>query len=324
MEKVLNQEEIDAMVRAARGGAASGAGSSQVQPWDVRQAGHIGREQLRSISLLHEDFARNLTHSLGAYLRIAFEAKLVSAEHVIYRDFLAGVPEASYLASCQLTPLGVAALLHLDLAVAFPLVDVLLGGEGKVTLPAREITEIEEQILETIMRILCRELQTAWQSLALEFRFDQRQKPEPAQRLMPTEERTLSLSFEITVAESRGTLSVVVPAVVSNALLRKLASGWTHARPMRSEAADRLRSRLLECPFRVELGVSRIAVTLRELLELTPGTLLALRSRIDQPASVLVGEERIFSALVARRGRFRAAQILVAGEEKKSSKEKVS
>ncbi len=81
---------------------------------------------------------------------------------------------------------GATALMHMDLAVAFPLVDVLLGGEGKVSVPAREITEIEDQILETIMRILCRELQIAWQSLALEFQFDQRQKPEPAQRLMHT------------------------------------------------------------------------------------------------------------------------------------------
>ena len=324
MEKVLNQEEIDAMVREARGGNASLAQASDVMPWDVRQAGQIGREQLRSISLLHEDFARNLTNSLGAYLRIAFEAKLVSAEHVIYRDFLAGVPEASYLASCHLAPLGATALMHMDLAVAFPLVDVLLGGEGKVSVPAREITEIEDQILETIMRILCRELQIAWQSLALEFQFDQRQKPEPAQRLMHTEERTLSLSFEITVAENRGTLSVVVPAVVSNALLRKLASGWTRARTPRSESAERLRNRLLECPCCMELGVAHIPVTLRELLELAEGKVLPLRRRISEPALLLVGDEPVFTALVAKRGDLRAAQILSAFENRKTVKESLS
>jgi flagellar motor switch protein FliM len=324
MEKVLNQEEIDAMVRVARGGAPDEASANNVTPWDVRQAGQIGREQMRSISLLHEGFARNLTHSLGAYLRIGFEAKLVSAEHVVYRDFLAGIPEATYLASCHLAPVGANALLHLDLAVAFPLVDVLLGGEGKVVVPTREITEIEEQILETVMRILCRELQTAWQALALEFQFDQRQQPEPAQRLMATEDKTLSLSFEITVAENRGTLSVVVPAVVSNALLRKLSCGWARTRPTRSESETRLRARLLDCPFQMELGIAGVRVPLRELLGLSPGKLLVLQHRTEEPALLLVGEETMFTAVVAKRGSRRAAQILEVLPKPASKKERAS
>ncbi len=75
MEKVLNQEEIDAMVRQARsGGAAESALPAQprVELWDVRRAGQIGREQLQAITTLHEGFARNLTHALGAYLRVVF------------------------------------------------------------------------------------------------------------------------------------------------------------------------------------------------------------------------------------------------------------
>ena len=85
MEKVLNQEEIDAMVRAARSrgaGEAEQAAEIQVELWDARRAGLIGREQLAAITLLHEGFARNLTHSLGAYLRVVFQAALVSARCV--------------------------------------------------------------------------------------------------------------------------------------------------------------------------------------------------------------------------------------------------
>lgn len=107
MEKVLNQEEIDAMVRAARGGGGdAGTHQAVVVPWDVRRAGQIGREQLQAISTLHETFARNLTHSVGAYLRVAFTAALVSAEHLTYSEFLQRVPEVTYLATCKLSPVG--------------------------------------------------------------------------------------------------------------------------------------------------------------------------------------------------------------------------
>jgi flagellar motor switch protein FliM len=112
MEKVLNQEEIDDMVRAARSGTAiAGSTAPVVQAWDVRQAGQIGREQLRAINQLHELFARNLTTSVGDYLRIAFDCSLVSAEHLTYREFLHSVPEKTHLASIELAPVGAVAVL---------------------------------------------------------------------------------------------------------------------------------------------------------------------------------------------------------------------
>ena len=92
---------------------------------------------MQAINRLHQAFARNLTHSLGAYLHIQFAAALVSGEHLSFEEFLQSIPEVTYLASCKLAPVGASALVRLDLAVAFPLIDVLLGGEGKGDAPAR-------------------------------------------------------------------------------------------------------------------------------------------------------------------------------------------
>ncbi len=314
MEKVLDQEQIDAMVRAARGGGRASEPKTKAQvvtAWDVHQAGQIGREQMRSISTLHENFARNLTHSLGAYLRIVFAASLVSAEHLTYSEFLQRIPEVAYLASIKLAPLEAMALLQMDLSVAFSLIDVLLGGEGASAVPGREITEIEEQILETVMRILCRELETAWSALSLEFQFEYRQRPDQVRHLMTAEEKTLSISFELTLADTRGMLNIVIPAVVSNTLLRKISAGWSASkRHLPSEIGRRLRARLLECPFRAELNVASEGIPLRTLVGLHPGDLTDLRCRAGQPGILLVGGREIFTAAIARRGPLRVAQLL--------------
>src|SRR6202166_3289250 len=143
MEKVLNQQEIDAMVRAARsiGTRADAATGPVVQAWDIRQAGQIGSEQLRAINQLHELFARNLTNAVSGYLRVGFECGLVSAEHLTYREFLQRIPEKTYLASVDLLPVGAVAVLQLDIAIAFPIIDVMLGGEGKASESTRAITK---------------------------------------------------------------------------------------------------------------------------------------------------------------------------------------
>jgi flagellar motor switch protein FliM len=314
MEKVLNQEEIDAMVRATRPGnaVASPAGSGPVvQPWDIRQAGQIGREQLHSINQLHEVFARNLTHSIGAYLRIAFDCSLVSAEYLTYREFVQRIPEKTYLASCDLTPAGVPSLLQLDLAIAFPIIDVLLGGEGKGGDAVRDITEIEEQVLESIVRVICHELQSAWEAISLVFNFGQRLQIAQAQRLMPPDEKNLCLSFEIKMSETRGTLNLAVPAVVSNALLRKLSTELSYQRPRGLiEARRQIEKRLLDCFFSVELSLPHLLVPLQSLAELTPGTVLPLPRSASVPAVLQVEEVRLCKAAPVRVNSRRAARVV--------------
>ncbi|HEV2469737.1 MAG TPA: FliM/FliN family flagellar motor switch protein [Candidatus Sulfotelmatobacter sp.] len=313
MEKVLNQEEIDAMVRAARSGGTDTGTPVQphVEPWDFRRAGQIGREQLQSITQLHEVFARNLTHSLGAYLRVVFAATLVSAEHLTFREFLQRIPETTYLASCRLNPMAAYAALQLDLKIAFPIIDLLLGGEGKSIAATREITDIEEQILDSVARIVCRELGAAWQALSLEACFEQHLDNAAAQRLMPPEEKVLSLSFEVTMPDIRGGLNLSVPATVSNALLRKMSVDWSHHRPRDGgESRHRLMRQLLNCPFETCLGAKDVQMPVREIRRLAPGNQIAFNRKASDAASLVIEGVEMFHATPARLGAFRAARLL--------------
>jgi flagellar motor switch protein FliM len=194
--------------------------------------------------------------------------------------------------------------------VAFPLIDVLLGGEGKSPAPARELTDIEEQILETVMRIICRELQTAWQSLSLEFRFEQRQQLGQVQQLMGTAEKTLLLSFEINVLESRGTLNVAVPAIVSNELLRKVTRAGMAKPRVRPESGRRLRARMLESRFESELCLVELRIPVGDLSAMAKGSVLSLHRKLSEPAVLQVGTHQLFNALPARSGLQRAAHLL--------------
>jgi flagellar motor switch protein FliM len=312
MEKVLNQQEIDEMVRAARSGKAVAAATGPVvQPWDVRHAGRIGSEQLLAINQLHETFARNLSTAIAGYLRIVFECRLVSAEHLTYREFLQCVPEKTYLGSIDLVPAGALAVLQLDLAIAFPIIDIMLGGEGTSSETNRELTEIEEQVLEGIVRIMCRELQSSWQAISLEFNFSQRQHFLLTQRLMPPEEKNLCLSFEVKMSETRGTLNLAIPAVVSNALLRKISSDSSYQRrrsPL--EARLQIQKKLLDCSFPVELSMPGLQVPLQKLSELAPGALLPFSRNASTPAVMLVDDVRLCSATPVRVNNRRAARVL--------------
>ncbi len=312
--EVLDHEQIESPVCAAPGEAAASSQTTtgaKVSVWDPRQAGQIDGEQMRAIRLVHEAFATNLTDAMGAFLRSGFEAALVSAEYLSYGEFLRRTPEGTCLASCKLAPLNVTALLQMDSSIAFPLVDLLLGGEGKGEPPARALTEIEQEILETAVQIVFQELQKAWSALALEFQFAQCQPREEAQRLLPFEEKILSLSFEMALAEGRGTMNLAIPAVVFQALLRKVSAQYDCPKPRaRLDSSSRLRTLLQQCMVPVELGIATVRVPMPELMRLAPGSVLFMNQPLDQPATLSVSGLPVFSALVARHGAWRAAQVI--------------
>jgi flagellar motor switch protein FliM len=118
---VLNQEEIDAMFRAAlRRGQGSASLAPTFQRCDFKQAGQIKKDQVRAIANLHEGFTRNLTNALGTYLRVIFEVNLVSVEQLTFREFLQRIPDLAYLATFQVKPMGATAALDLEPSLAFP------------------------------------------------------------------------------------------------------------------------------------------------------------------------------------------------------------
>jgi flagellar motor switch protein FliM len=317
MEKTLKQNEIDALFEAARSSAPESArpeARARAVPYNFSSAGQISTEQLRAISMLNDLFARNLTHNLAAWLRTRFQVNLVSAEQIQFNEFLLRVPEISYVASVRLEPLGALSVLQLDLALAPPIVDLLLGGEGKDG-PLREITDIEESILGSLVEIVCRELTAAWQPVGLSFNFERRQMQTQVARIMPVTEKTLCLSFEIRMPHSSGLLNLAFPAVVANTILRRLTSDWGRRRRHAGETRERMEANARRIRFGGSLQLPSVHLSASSIENLEPGTIL----RFDLPANTLpelrVGGQPLSQAQAIRKGPHRAARIESSASE---------
>ncbi len=310
MEKILSQQEIDAMVRAARGGGKAEAVAPSVVPCDFAQTSLIGGAAMSAITYMHETFARGLTQRMTAFLQTEVTVALVSAESLPFLDYLDRVPDQSYLASVSVMPLAAQAALQIDLGITFALMDSLLGGLGQAEPPGRPISEIEDPILRDLIGLFCQELEGPWKLLPLSFHLENPTLPGDFQRLIPFQERILALSFEIKLNSASGAFSFAFPPVVSGALLRRLSRQIEERRPRKQPGAQaRMRRLLRECTFPVDLSLFEVPVTAEDLLELQPGMILPLRYGVDRPATVTTAGTPAFAAHVARRGVHRVAQL---------------
>ena len=199
-------------------------------------------------------------------------------------------------------------MLQLDLALAPPIIDLLLGGEGRDG-PLRELTDIEESILGSVVEIICRELTAAWQQVGLSFNFERRQMQTQVARVMSVTEKTLCLSFEIRMPHSSGLLNLAFPAVVANTILRRLTSDWSRSR----RHAGEIRAQMEAAARRILVGASLQLPTVRlaasGIENLQPGMVL----RLDLPANIVpvwrVGGQSISRAQAIRQGAYRGARI---------------
>jgi flagellar motor switch protein FliM len=311
MEKMLRQDEIDALFQAARDSTAEAGkseGKDRIMPYSFSSAGQISTEQLRAISMLNDLFARNLTHNLSAWLRTHFQVNLVSAEQIPFNDFLLRIPEISYVASVRLEPLGALSVLQLDLGLVPPMIDLLLGGEGRAGM-ARELTDIEESILGSVVEIICRELTAAWQPVCLSFNFERRQMQTQVARVISVSEKTLCLSFEIRMPHNSGLLNLAFPAVVANTILRRLTSDWGRRRRHAPEVRTRMEASARRIQFGGALQLPAVRLPATAVEKLFPGAVLSLRLPAGTEPEWRVGGQLVARGKAIRHGERRAAQI---------------
>jgi flagellar motor switch protein FliM len=315
VEKKLDQSEIDSLFASMRADVAVDADvpvaaaepAVKKDAFNFSRAGQISNEQMKAISTVNDLFARNLTNNLGAWLRSQFQVTLVSGEQMMYSEFLERLPAVTYLCSARLEPLDALGVVQMDLTLAPPMVDLLLGGNGRAG-PLREPTDIEEQILMSVMEIVVRELNGAWQPVGLKFASERREKEAQVSRLMPLAEKTLCVSFEIRMPDAQGVLNLCLPAVVLNTILRRLI-GEDRPRRRSGEARARLSGLMSEVKFGAVLQFPPMRLNARELSELAPGKVLRLPLPRHAMAELRVGGLPIFQAQAVRSGEHRGAQV---------------
>jgi len=312
MDKVLGQAAIDALFASALAGGDQSATLDSpdlgVEVYNFSRAGQISNDQMRAIGTVNDLFARNLMHTVGAWLRTEFQVALVSGEQMAYNEFVDRIPEKTYVSSVRLEPLGAPGLLEVELALASPIVDLLLGGTGKAE-PERPLTDIEDLIMVSVVQMIVKELNVAWIPVGLHYTFDKRESSAQVARMMPAGEKTLCVCFEVKMPEAQGVINLCLPSVVLNTILRKLITETSRPRRRSPEMKVRVRELLGETTVGAVLQFPPVRLRARELSGLEIGSVVRLPVPRHAAAELRVGGLALGRARAVRMGEHRGARM---------------
>jgi flagellar motor switch protein FliM len=311
MERVLSQEEIDDVFRNLRDTQAEDPGLHALA-YDFRRPDRIAKDQLRAIHLLHENFSRSLASSLSAYLRAYVAVNLVSVEQLSYMEFSQCLPSPTCLATLGMKPFEGNAVLELNPALVFPIIEMLLGGNARTPLKvAREITEIEQSVMDGIFRLIMQDLKAAWHSVTpLDFTIEAHETEPQLLRILAPNEAVVAVSIEIRIGENSGMMNIGIPSIVVKMLRNKFDQQWSLRK---SESTEQEQERVLRLirPAQMRLDGRLSGPTLRvmDLMDLKEDDVLTFDYPVGRFVDLSVNGKLKFRGRIVTTGSKRAFQI---------------
>jgi flagellar motor switch protein FliM len=312
MNRVLSQHEIDNAFRTAHQVGGTGDPAAIAQVYDFRRTDRIAKDQLRTIHLLHENFARSLGSSLSAYLRSYVVVNLISVEQLSFGEFTQSIPSPTSLVALGMKPYDGSAVLELNPSLVFPILEMLLGGSGKApTKLTREITEIEQSILDGLLRVILDDLRNAWMTVAaMEFSIETHQTEPQLLQILAQNEAVVAIAIEVRIGETSGMMNLGIPSIIVKMLRKKFDAHRTvrKAQPTDEEYA-RIMRLIRPAMLRLDARLNGPKLAVPEMLELKEGDILSFDFPATRPLDLTVNNSLKFQGEVVAFGNNRALRI---------------
>ncbi|MDR1736013.1 MAG: flagellar motor switch protein FliM [Oscillospiraceae bacterium] len=310
MSDVLSQAEIDALLSKFDAGEmeieTDNANSGlKVKGYDFRTANRFHKEQIRTLEILYDTFARLLSNYLSGTMRVMATADVVGIEELKYQEFINALPAPVILAILRQPPLIGPILFEISPDIAYSMISRLLGGQPSISAGnAREFTEIELVLVERILRQFMPLFVEGWSKvIKTSISLDRIETSPQFAQIVASNETVAIVSINVKLADTEGMVNVCLPHLalepVSNQLTTKFMyqSGETSKKQEELERdREDIKTRIERTPLDVTAVFNTTSAMVRDVLGLAVGDVLRLDHALAEPMTVMVGHLPKFKA----------------------------
>ena len=305
MADILSQEEIDALLEVVEeegdtlSSEVESTDTRQVILYDFKRPNRVSKEQLRAVKGIHDKMARNLASQISSIMRSIVEIQLHSVDQMTYGEFLMSLPSPTSFNVFSIKPLDGNCIIEINPSIAFPMIDRLLGGLGESYESTRELTDIELNLLDAILRIIMQRLKEGWAPITDMYPTVETKESSPnVVQIVSQNEIVIMVVMEIIIGNSSGMINLCYPVIYLEPILSRLANrdimlGETSAKKSRNKELNTLISR---AEVFIESIIGQAELSVGELLELKKGDIMRLDRAADDKAIVMIDKKELFLA----------------------------
>lgn len=216
---LLSQDEIDALLHGVDDGIVEtesdgGSESGELQSYDFTSQDRIVRGRMPTLEMINERFVRYFRISIFNFLRRSAEIAIFGVQILKFSEYTHSLFVPTNLNLVRFNPLRGTALVVLDPALVFTIVDNFFGGSGKFhnKIEGREFTPTEMRVIALILDLIFKDLKEAWKPvLDVDFEYlNSEVNPQFANIVSPTEVVVVS-TIHIEIYGGGGDLQITMP-----------------------------------------------------------------------------------------------------------------
>ncbi|TIH18077.1 flagellar motor switch protein FliM [Marinifilum sp. JC120] len=324
MSKILQQDEVDALLRGLSGGEVEAEqdipdDDSGVVSFDLANQDRIIRGRMPVLEIVNDRFARLATNNLANTMRKRVDINPISIDMSKFGDFMRSLPVPTSLSIFKMDPLRGNAILVVDSRLVFALVESFFGGSGsQPKVEGRDFTPIEQAIVDRVVKIALSNLEDSWRPVHEVHLELVRSEVNPQfAAIVPPSDVVVVITFEVELENAIGSLIVCLPYSTLEPIRSKLHASFQSERLEIDHVwVSRFKERLLETPVDLLVRLGKTKITGRQLLNLEEGDLLLLDTDEEDMLECEVGGVLKYLGSPGRVKANRAFQIAHAIEPK--------
>ena len=274
-----------------RGGSRQGGRIHEARVHDFARGEALPRTTVQALEGVYSSFARAAAITLSAYLHTPFQMSMLSLDQLTYDQFVRSVPDPTVIAVFEIKPLPGKAILEVNPAIGFWIVDHMLGGEGEILKTPRPLTHMERALIEGALSRMLVELGAACKDLIpMEPELVEIVESARAAEIAKPTDAVAVASFEATVSSLTTMASICLPVIA-------LKLGRAGGRGSHDDAAAtdpralrrRLAAALMPLPVACVVRLGRARLSAAELRALEEGDVLPLDRCVAEGLEMAVG-----------------------------------
>lgn len=320
IDEILSQNEIDALLSAITSGEMDAdelkkeEQEKKVRVYDFKRALRFSKDQIRSISRIHENYARLLTTYFSAHLRTYANISVASVDQVPYEEFIRSVPKMTVLNSYSVAPLEGRLIMEVNPNIAYALLDRILGGKGSGVNKADGLTEIETLLMTQLFEKAIDNLKEAWSTIVdIEPVLEELEVNPQFMQMVAPNETVVVVSFNTVIGETSGMINICIPHIVLEPIIPKLATHYwmqTRTKNRDMEAYENLSKNVQEASIDTKAILGETTINIQEFLHLNKDDVIALNQSIDDPLLLAINNEPKFYVQAGKYKNKMSVQVL--------------
>ncbi len=294
--RILSQNEIDSLLGFDGVG---GPGQTNSGIMALINSALVNYERLPMLEVVFDRLVRMMSTSLRNFTSDNVEVSLDQISSVRFGDYLNSIPLPAMLVVFKAEEWDNSALITIDSAMIYSIVDVLLGGRrgtAAMRIEGRPYTTIERSLVERLIRVVLADMSGAFDPLSpVTFRFDRLEtNPRFATIARPANAAVLA-KLRIDMEDRGGRIEILIPYATLEPireLLLQMFMGEKFGRDSIWET--HLGNELLMTDMNMHAVLDEVTLPLGEIMNWKIGSQLMLNVKADDLVSLRAGEVTLF------------------------------